>query len=81
MEEQLARFFEVAAADEIPYLAHAAKKTKYEDRQTGISGRIHVAPRETLRSSFIASHSSSDRGQSPLSRRDSARSASSLPPV
>ena len=33
MEDQLARFFEVAAADEIPYLAHAAKKTKYEDRQ------------------------------------------------
>ena len=33
MEEQLAQFFEVAAADEIPYLAHAAKKSKYEDRQ------------------------------------------------
>ena len=33
MEAQLARFFEVTTADEIPYLAHAAKKTRYEDRQ------------------------------------------------
>lgn len=33
MEQQLARFFEVTAADKIPYLAHAAKKTRYEARQ------------------------------------------------
>ena len=30
MEEQLVRFFQVDAADEIPYLAHAAKKSRYE---------------------------------------------------
>jgi HTH-type transcriptional regulator / antitoxin HigA len=30
---QLARFFDVSDPDEIPYLAHAAKKTSYEDRE------------------------------------------------
>jgi HTH-type transcriptional regulator/antitoxin HigA len=29
---QLVRFFEVAGPDEIPYLAHAAKKSSYEER-------------------------------------------------
>ena len=38
---------------------------------------FHLARASSLRSSI----SSSDRGQSPCSRRDSARSASSLPPV
>ena len=33
MEEQLVRFFQVDAADEIPYLAHAAKKSRYEERE------------------------------------------------
>ena len=33
MEEQLVRFFRVDAADEIPYLAHAAKKSRYEERE------------------------------------------------
>ena len=33
MEEQLVRFFQVAAADEIPYLAHAGKKSRYEERE------------------------------------------------
>ena len=32
LEDQLARFFGVAAPDEIPYLAHAAKKSRYEER-------------------------------------------------
>ena len=31
LESQLARFFEVQAADEIPYMAHAAKKSRYEE--------------------------------------------------
>ena len=33
MEEQLVRFFGVTAPDEIPYLAHAAKKSRYEERR------------------------------------------------
>ena len=32
LESQLARFFEVGNADEIPYMAHAAKKSRYEER-------------------------------------------------
>lgn len=30
---QLANFFEVDKADEVPYIAHAAKKTKYEEKE------------------------------------------------
>ncbi len=33
LQTQLVRFFEVERADQIPYLAHAAKKTKYEERE------------------------------------------------
>jgi HTH-type transcriptional regulator/antitoxin HigA len=33
LSAQLARFFEAKNADEIPYLAHAAKKTGYEERE------------------------------------------------
>jgi len=33
LESQLATFFEVKAANEIPYLAHAARKSRYEDRE------------------------------------------------
>ena len=33
MEQQLASFFEVTTSDEIPYLAHAARKGRYEERQ------------------------------------------------
>jgi HTH-type transcriptional regulator/antitoxin HigA len=32
LKAQLARFFEVGSSDEIPYLAHAAKRTSYEKR-------------------------------------------------
>lgn len=32
LEAQLVRFFEVTNADEIPYLPHAAKKSRYEER-------------------------------------------------
>jgi HTH-type transcriptional regulator / antitoxin HigA len=32
LETQLVRFFEVEGPDEIPYLAHAAKKSRYEER-------------------------------------------------
>jgi HTH-type transcriptional regulator / antitoxin HigA len=35
LEMQLARYFEVSGPDEIPFLAHAAKKSNYEER--GIS--------------------------------------------
>ena len=35
LEAQLCRFFNVDLPDEIPYLAHAAKKTSYEDRDVG----------------------------------------------
>lgn len=31
LEVQMARFFEAASCDDIPYLAHAAKKSHYED--------------------------------------------------
>jgi HTH-type transcriptional regulator/antitoxin HigA len=31
LEEQIARFFNVARIDEVPHLAHAAKKTNYDD--------------------------------------------------
>lgn len=33
LETQLVRFFEVPSAAEIPYLAHAAKKSRYEERE------------------------------------------------
>src|SRR5204863_604318 len=33
LETQLVRFFEVSAAEEIPYLPHAAKKSRYEERE------------------------------------------------
>lgn len=33
LEAQLTRFFEVSSAEEIPYLAHAAKKSSYETRE------------------------------------------------
>jgi HTH-type transcriptional regulator/antitoxin HigA len=33
LETQLVRFFEVNKAKEIPYLAHAAKKSRYEERE------------------------------------------------
>lgn len=33
MEQQLVKFFEVTTSDEIPYLAHAARKGRYEERQ------------------------------------------------
>lgn len=33
IEEQLARFFQVKAPNEIPYLEHVAKKSKYEERE------------------------------------------------
>jgi HTH-type transcriptional regulator / antitoxin HigA len=33
LESQLVRFFCVETADEIPYMAHAAKKSKYEERE------------------------------------------------
>lgn len=33
LENQLAQFFEVSDADEIPYLAHSAKKSSYEERE------------------------------------------------
>lgn len=33
LEVQMARFFEVSKADEVPYLAHAAKKTFYEENE------------------------------------------------
>jgi HTH-type transcriptional regulator / antitoxin HigA len=33
IEAQLVRFFGVSTQDEIPYLAHAAKKSKYEERE------------------------------------------------
>lgn len=33
LEAQLMRFFEVTAPDEIPYMAHAAKKSRYEARE------------------------------------------------
>jgi HTH-type transcriptional regulator / antitoxin HigA len=33
LEIQLARFFEVQVPDEIPYLAHSAKKSSYEERE------------------------------------------------
>jgi len=33
LETQLVRFFEVASADEIPYLAHAAKKSRYDETE------------------------------------------------
>ena len=33
MEQQLVSFFEVTTSDEIPYLAHAARKGRYEERQ------------------------------------------------
>ncbi len=32
LAEQLANFFEVQSARDVPYLAHAAKKTKYEEK-------------------------------------------------
>lgn len=32
LETQLVRFFEVSTPEEIPYLAHAAKKSRYEER-------------------------------------------------
>lgn len=32
LEEQLVRFFNAPSADAIPYLAHAAKKSRYEER-------------------------------------------------
>jgi HTH-type transcriptional regulator / antitoxin HigA len=33
LETQLVRFFEVNSPDEIPYMAHAAKKSSYEERE------------------------------------------------
>lgn len=33
LEAQLVRFFEVQAVGDIPYLAHAAKKSRYEERE------------------------------------------------
>jgi HTH-type transcriptional regulator/antitoxin HigA len=33
LETQLVRFFDVPSAEEIPYLAHAAKKSTYEERE------------------------------------------------
>ncbi len=33
LEVQLARFFEVSGANEVPYMAHAAKKCRYEERE------------------------------------------------
>lgn len=33
LETQLVRFFEVGFADEIPYLAHAAKKSRYDESE------------------------------------------------
>jgi HTH-type transcriptional regulator/antitoxin HigA len=33
LESQLVRFFDAATPDDIPYLAHAAKKSRYEERQ------------------------------------------------
>src|SRR5580658_7917731 len=33
LETQLVRFFDVPSAEEIPYLAHAAKKSSYEERE------------------------------------------------
>jgi HTH-type transcriptional regulator/antitoxin HigA len=33
LETQLVRFFQVPAADDIPYMAHAAKKSSYEQRE------------------------------------------------
>jgi HTH-type transcriptional regulator / antitoxin HigA len=33
LEMQLARFFEVDSVNDIPYLAHAAKKSNYEERE------------------------------------------------
>lgn len=33
LETQLVRFFEVQGADEIPYMAHAARKSRYEERE------------------------------------------------
>ncbi len=33
LESQLVRFFGVQSADDIPYLAHAAKKSSYEERE------------------------------------------------
>lgn len=33
LETQLVRFFEVGSADEIPYLAHAAKKSRYDESE------------------------------------------------
>ena len=33
LESQLVRFFEVNDPDEIPYMAHAAKKSRYEERK------------------------------------------------
>jgi HTH-type transcriptional regulator/antitoxin HigA len=33
LKAQLARFFDVSSPDQIPYLAHAAKKTSYEERE------------------------------------------------
>jgi HTH-type transcriptional regulator/antitoxin HigA len=33
LETQLMRFFETPSPDEIPYLAHAAKKSRYEERE------------------------------------------------
>lgn len=32
LESQLARFFEMASVDEVPYIAHAAKKSRYVER-------------------------------------------------
>ena len=33
LEAQLVRFFDVSGADQIPYLEHAAKKSRYEERE------------------------------------------------
>jgi HTH-type transcriptional regulator/antitoxin HigA len=33
LESQLARFFQVMSPDDIPYMAHAAKRSRYEERE------------------------------------------------